>query len=162
MEIYLDLYQLYPTSALREKKLPKLQLHFGIVFLKLTLYYVQFSSCSIQCLHYCRYLLVIAEMILYIVPKSIVRRKYVATSWLFSNKWTNIFSYLQSFIVQLQEYVPFHCYYYKDYCVCTIGIKKKFENWLKYFWCSLFFTQRILIMTLYSIFDFTNSHLITK
>ena len=39
-----------------------------------------------------------------------------------------------------------------------LGIKK----WLKYFYHSLFFTKWILIMTLYSNFDFTYSDLITK
>ena len=37
----------------------------------------------------------------------------------------------------------------------VLGIKFFFENWLKYFWCSLFFTKWILIMMLYSNFDFT-------
>ena len=95
MEIYLNLYQLYLTSALREKGLHKLRVKSFIyffqgrsfvdcllkfhVFLR-TLYQVQFFSYSIQCHHYYRYLLVIAEKILYIVQKSIVRRKYVETS----------------------------------------------------------------------------------
>ena len=32
--------------------------------------------------------------------------------------------------------------------------QKKFESWLNYFWCSLFFTAWILIMMLYSNVDF--------
>ena len=41
------------------------------------------------------------------------------------------------------------------YLILRVGIKKKFKNWLKYFWCSLLFTKWILLMKLYSNFDFT-------
>ena len=47
------------------------------------------------------------------------------------------------------------CVSHVDFYIFSIGIKNFFENWLKYFWRSLFFTKWILIMMLYSTFDFT-------